>query len=525
MTSASHSGSFDESLQQFERYLAGADLPMRRGIEKEGLRASSNYAIAQSGHPAALGHPLTHEQITTDYSEALLELITPVTNSREALLKSLNNIHHYVQNQLGDELLWAGSMPCKLAGDESIRIAEYGNSNIGKLKHVYRQGLGVRYGRIMQSIAGLHFNFSLEDSFWQARKLALKNSDSLQNFKSEQYFALIRNFRRHSWLLMYLFGASPALDASFLNGNSHDLERFDDKGSYYKPYATSLRMGDLGYHNNAQASLNICFNTLDNFTNTLSEAIRTSYPRYEEIGIKHGDEFIQLNTNILQIENEYYSPIRPKRTTHSGEKPTQALRKRGVEYIEVRCLDLNPFLPLGITDSQVDFLDLFLLHCLFSESPVITDDGCRRIERNFSATVNEGRKPGLMLKGEDDEASLQSWGLALTEQMAELARVLDAHSGDQRYCETLAEQQAKLRQPELTPSAQVLHVMREEKLSWLEFAGEISRKHQQHLHGWSRSEDNLALARAAETSFTKAREIEAADTLEFADFLAQYQQN
>lgn len=523
MTPASAQTTLNDGVQRLQAYLDTHPLPFCRGIEKEGLRARADLDITQTDHPKALGHPLTHPQITTDYSEALLELITPVSSSRDTLLQQLNNIHHYVQTHIGDELLWAGSMPCRLAGDESIRIAEYGQSNIGQLKHVYRQGLGVRYGRIMQSIAGLHFNFSLDDAFWQARQQTEGDTQSLQDFKSGQYFALIRNFRRHSWLLMYLFGASPVLDASFLNGHAHDLESFDDRGSYFKPYATSLRMSDLGYHNNAQSSLAICFNTLDNFTHTLSEAIRTSYAPYEEIGMKRGDEFIQLNTNILQIENEYYSSIRPKRTTRSGEKPTQALRERGVEYIEVRCLDLNPFLPLGISDTQIDFLDLFLMHCLLSDSPIISDAGCKVIDDNFTRTVNEGRRPGLMLQRNGEAVSLQDWGRDIIASLRVMGDVLDTKLGEPRYAKALAEQEAKLRQPALTPSAQILEVMRGEGLNWLEFAGALSLKHKQHLHDWSQSDDDLALAHAAEASFAAARDIEAGDTLSFSAFMQAYQ--
>ncbi|HCW90775.1 MAG TPA: glutamate--cysteine ligase, partial [Marinobacter sp.] len=262
-----------------------------KGVEKEGLRVDTNGFIAQTPHPEALGSTLTHPRITTDYSEALLELITPVCRSTGEMMASLRQIHQFVQQNLGDEVFWAASMPCELDGDESIPIAEYGTSNIGKLKHVYRQGLAVRYGRMMQSIAGVHYNLSLPDSFWRFWQEALDNRDSLQDFKSDQYFWLIRNFRRRSWLLMLLFGASPALDASFVEGMEHNLDRFAPD-TWYGRNATSLRMGDLGYHNNAQASLDICFNELSTYTATLDRAIHTNWPPYAKIGTRRGDEFI-----------------------------------------------------------------------------------------------------------------------------------------------------------------------------------------------------------------------------------------
>lgn len=519
---------FQSGLSTLNEYLQSHPSPILRGIEKEGLRAGPSLDIAQTDHPQALGHPLTHGRITTDYSEALLELITTVHDSREGLLDELKQIHAFVQAQLQDELLWAGSMPCRLDGEESIRIAEYGESNIGQLKHVYRQGLGVRYGRIMQSIAGLHFNFSLQDGFWQTLQASQGNTQSLQDFKSDQYFGLIRNFRRHAWLLMYLFGASPALDKSFLNnGASASLDALDSKGTLYKPYACSLRMGDLGYHNNAQSSLNICFNTLDNFTHTLGEAVKTPYADYQKIGLRKDNRYIQLNSNVLQIENEYYSSIRPKRTAVSGEKPTQALISRGVEYIEVRCMDLNPMLPLGIDAHEIDFLDLMLLHALLQQSDFIDDEHCNELDRNFSQTVDRGRDPNLRLIREKNEISLKDWGLELIQEMHGIAEILDQKSGDGRYAKTLQIQAAKLHDVSRTPSADIVRKLQSENLSWLEFAGQLSAAHHDTLaEHFNAHEAQLGqpFADEARASFELAVERKAADDCDFETFLARYQE-
>ncbi len=495
-----------------------------RGIEKEGLRATPLSEISQTDHPCSLGHPLTHSRITTDYSEALLELITPVSNSREALLNNLHNTHRFVLDNIGEELMWAGSMPCRINGNESIRIAEYGDSNIGILKHVYRRGLDVRYGRIMQSIAGLHYNFSLDDKFWTLLHERSESALNLKDFKSDRYFALTRNFRRYSWLLMYLFGASPALDESFLDGAKHALDSFDDKGTLYKKYATSLRMGDLGYHNNAQASLAICFNTLDNFNDTLGDAIETPYPAYEKIGLKKGHEFIQLNTNILQIENEYYSSIRPKRSAHSGEKPTQALRKRGVEYVEIRCVDLNPFEPLGISHAQCSFLDVFLLLCLHDDSPFLDDQTCKTLEENFSLVVNEGRRPNLMLKSNGENLALTDWATKLLDAMQPFAELLDAQQSDDSYQTALAAQRLTIDDVSLTPSAQVLNNMKAQNRSWLELGNQLSTAHKQTLLSSKTNMEALAdLKKEQKNSLRQELKIKQQDTMDFSDFLAAYQ--
>ncbi len=501
-------------------------LPFMRGIEKEGLRATPSHKISQEDHPKALGHPLTHPTITTDYSEALTELITPVKKTREELLQSLTEIHQQLVSNIGDETLWPGSMPCLLDGENSIRIAKYGDSNIGKLKHVYRQGLGVRYGRIMQSIAGLHFNFSFSDEFWSRLQKTMNEPDlSLQDFKSKQYFALIRNFRRYSWMLMYLFGASPCLDKSFINGKSHNLDPFDDKGSYYKPYATSLRMGDLGYHNNAQSELAICFNSLNNFISTLNKAIHKPYPEYQKIGLKKGNEYIQINSNIIQIENEYYSAIRPKRTTEKTETPRNALKERGVEYVEVRCLDLNPFLALGVSAKQIDFLDVFLTYCLLSNSPIISDKDCIRLDENFEKVVNRGREPNLSLNGPCGELTLEQWGIQIFDEMYKVANILDYASTDQRYTLALDEQKSKILHPELCPSAQILNIMRDESLSWIDFAGELAFKHKSCLLSdfpdKEKTLNNLTLS--AKQSFSEEHVIKSSDSVSFDVFMKQYQ--
>jgi len=491
-----------------------------KGVEKEGLRVDRNGFIAQTPHPKALGSTLTHPRITTDYSEALLELITPVCGSTDALLESLRDIHQFVQQNLGDEVFWAASMPCELDGDESIPIAEYGTSNIGYLKHVYRQGLAVRYGRIMQSIAGAHYNLSLPDAFWEKWQQLLGDQQSLRDFKSEQYFWLIRNFRRRSWLLMLLFGASPALDASFVAGVKHDLNRFDER-SWYGEHATSLRMGDLGYHNNAQASLNICFNELDTYTRTLDRAIHTTWPPYEAIGTRRGDEFIQINTSVLQIENEYYSAVRPKRTTEREEKPIQALEARGVEYIEVRCLDLDPFSPLGVNREQIDFLDLFLLDCLLSDSPRIGDAECERLDDNYKDVVARGRDASLTLCQEAGRIPAMEAASGLLDRLESLAEVLDDWTGTESYTTALAAQKGSLANG--VPSNRVLDAMRSSGLGHRDWVMEMSLRHQQTLRNETMAPDVLDAFRAmSRDSLAEQAQMEAHDTQPFEQFLADY---
>ena len=492
------------------------------GIERECLRIDGDGQLALTPHPATFGSALTHTQITTDYSESLLEFITPAEADPAATLADLEQIHRFAYSKLDGEYLWSASMPCALPDEETIPIARYGHSNIGELKYVYRKGLALRYGKTMQCIAGIHYNFSLPDALWQRLQQAEGDTRSAQDYQSARYIALIRNFRRYSWLLMYLFGASPALHKGFMRGNPHQLQELDDE-TLYLPYATSLRMSDLGYQSSAQAGLTPCYNDLHSYTDSLRQAVGTPYPPYVEIGAKQDGEWLQLNTHILQIENEYYSNIRPKRVTDSGERPIQALVARGVQYVEVRCLDINPFLPLGIDLTESRFLDAFLLFCALQDSPLLESEECHACTDNFLSVVKEGRLPGLQLQRNGQPVALQSWANELLEKILPLAELLDQNLGSNAHSQALQAQQAKVADPSLTPSAQVLAQL-QQGLSFSEFALRQSKRHAEYFRSQPLSAEQQAAfeARAAQSLQDQA-ELEAQDEGDFDSFAAAYQ--
>lgn len=494
------------------------------GIERESLRVDATGQLAQSPHPQALGAALTHPQITTDYSEALLEFITPTATDPAQTLAELEQIHRFAARQLDHELLWSPSMPGQLPAEEQIPIARYGSSNIGRLKYVYRLGLALRYGRTMQCIAGIHYNFSLPESLWPLLQQLDADKQSSRDYQSASYIALVRNFRRYSWLLMYLFGASPALDISFLRGRPHQLEQLD-ADTLYLPYATSLRMSDLGYQSNAQASLTPCYDDLASYTDSLHKAVSTPYAPYQQLGIKDAQgNWQQLNTNIIQIENEYYSSIRPKRVTYSGERPLQALRARGVQYVEVRCLDINPYLPLGIDLPQARFLDLFLLYCALEESPRFDNCSCHASSDNFALTVSQGRKPGLELQRDGQPIALTQWAEELLEAFVPLAQLLDQAYGSNDYQTALKQQQAKVADVSLTPSAQVLADLKGRSLSFRDFALQQSKAHSQSLRSAALSSEEIEkFTVLTKQSFAEQAELEAAPKGDFDTFVAAYQ--
>jgi len=497
-----------------------------RGIEKEGLRIDSQGRLAATPHPQALGSALTHPRITTDYSEALLELITQTHTDVASLLDELRLTHRYVATVLDEagETMWNHSMPGHLPSEADIPIAWYGTSNTGMLKHVYRRGLAERYGKRMQCIAGVHYNFSLHDDIWEL--LALPGA-TREARRSHGYIALIRNFTRYSWLLMYLFGASPAVARDFLPAGNGRLQSLD-ADTLYLPYATSLRMSDLGYQSPVQAQLKLCYNDLDTFLARLHDLVTHPWPDYARLGTHRDGQWIQLNTHILQIENEYYSTIRPKRVTERGERPITALAERGVQYVEVRCLDIDPFAPQGISADTARFLDAFLLYCALQESPRFTPDGhCDDSAANFAQVVRAGRTPGLRLKRDGVEVVLPQWGHALLDGIATCATLLDAACDDAdaaQYARSVAMQRGKLDDPATTPSGQFLATLTEERVSFYDYARELSRTHARTLCGepLSASERAGYTALARESLAEQAR-IEASDVMNFDRYVARYQ--
>ncbi|MCS2609110.1 glutamate--cysteine ligase [Halomonas dongshanensis] len=514
---------------QVERLLPSAQAGrlgrLRRGLEKEGLRVDASGRIAQTPHPRALGSKLTHPHITTDYSEALLEYITPVYSQPREALGFLSDLHTFTYQHLEDEWIWPSSMPARLNGNDSVPIADYGCSNVGTMKHVYRKGLDVRYGRIMQAIAGVHYNVSLPDEMWHAlRELEQATETPFNDYRSTRYFGLIRHFRRHSWLLLYLFGASPAVDKSFLReGEMPAKLEWASDDTLIAPYATTLRMSDLGYQNKVQSQLKICFNSLANYVNTLRHAITAAWPDYEKIGVNVNGDWRQLNANILQIENEYYSDIRPKRVAKHNETPSQALEARGVEYIEVRCLDLNPFDPLGVTETQLRFIDVFMLWCLLSESPWISDDECDHLDDNRRLVVDRGRDPKLTLRRQGESIGLRDWGTEIFAELREVARLLDANESGTPHAEALDELAPRLDDPSLTPSAQVLAQLAAHGGSLSELTLALAKTQAEALKQapMQRAREAL-LDQLIETSHQQQQDIEAADTEPFATFLSTY---
>ena len=503
-------------------------LTFHRGVEREALRVEhSEGRISHKPHPKSLGSALTHSSITTDYSESLMEFITGVHPSVEGVIQELEDIHNLVNHELfkQGECLWPASMPCYLNGNDDVPIAYYGESNTGKLKRTYREGLSNRYGRIMQCIAGMHYNFSFDKDFWSFLEEHKGKSNlsppEKQTFQSDCYFALIRNFRRSSWMLSLLFGASPAIDESFLPKKPDSLNELKEN-TWFGPKATSLRMSDLGYQNKAQADLYVCYNEVETYIGTIKKALRTPYQRYQEIGVKVDGQYRQLNSNLLQIENEYYSDIRPKRVTQPGEHPSAALHARGVEYIEVRIMDLDPSSPIGMQSSTLYFIDVFLLYCMLRGDEYLGSAECSQLRIMQQEIASHGRDLDMDFDFGQGPTKLRTKAEDLLTSLAEVAEFLSSRTGNPAYKDAVDVQREKLSDESKLPSAQLLELSKAQQ-GYQNAMLTLSKKQQAE---WMTrplsAELTSEFAQKAERSLQDQAAIEAADEVDFDTFLVEY---
>jgi glutamate--cysteine ligase len=496
---------------------------LQRGIEKESLRVKPDGKLADTPHPKGLGSALSHPHITTDFSEAQLELITGIHADVDSCLQQLIELHQVVYRNIGEELLWATSMPCQLPPEDRIPIGQYGKSNIGRLKTAYRHGLAHRYGRRMQTISGIHYNFSLPESAWPMLQQADGDESPADSYQDKSYFSLIRNFRRYSWLLLMYLGSSPAVCRSFLGDQAHGLLAWDT-GTYIAPYGTSLRMGKLGYQSDAQSSLGVSFNSLKSYAVSLNRALTEPYPQYEAIGVGDSPNYRQLATTLLQIENEFYGKIRPKRRIRPGERPLRALGERGVEYVEVRCVDVNPFHPVGIGADDIRFIDIFLLHCLLRESPPDSPEEIAAIARNQQLVAHSGRDPDLRLDRGGEPIALSEWGLGIMHECEPIAAALDDAHGGTTYRNVLSAAKKALTDSDVLPSARVLQVTEQEYgRSFVAFALDQSLRHRQALLDQPLADEVAKrYAGMAEESLAAQRRVEDADTLPLEAYRQKY---
>jgi len=489
-----------------------------RGIEKESLRVSKDKTISSADHPSSLGSALTNKYITTDFSEALLELITPTHSSVEDVLKNLDEICKFVVEET-PETIWPSSIPCKIENEDSIRLADYGTSNSGLLKTLYRSGLSYRYGSMMQTVSGIHYNFSFSDKFFDV----LRKEDSLQNFKNKSYLGLIRNFRRYAWMILYLFGSSPVVPKTFITNRENFLKELNQEDLYLE-YATCLRMSELGYMSKAQDNLFITYNDIEGYLSDLKNALTKEHPRYGEVGLFKNGKRIQINTSIIQIENEYYSSIRPKRITPSGERPLNVLKEQGIDYVEIRALDNNSFLPIGIDENTSYFLEGLLIFCFFEEDKKSGKEEIKELLTNWQNVVRNGRDPEQEIYKNQEAFNLRDIGKTVIGKITDFFESLPKEllPNKEKFIRALDAQNHKFEDSSLTPSGKIMDILKKGK-TWEELNIELANLHKKELH--DKKLDLEFLKEEATTSLQVFEEMKSKEEEPFETYLEKFVQS
>ena len=452
------SDAFKRSLKIHQEKGFFRNLKILRGIERESLRVTQDGKISQRKHPENLGSPLTSEDITTDFAEALVELVTPTFESAEELFQHLSLLHKFLYSEMEEEILWNFSMPCAFKNEKEIKIAEYGHTNSGMLKHIYRKGLRLRYGSIMQCVSGIHFNFSLSESSWEP---LTRNPD--QSFINQKYLGAIRNIKRNFWFLLERLGASPVAHESYLLNREHSLIKHGENDLCF-PYATSLRMSDVGYQSSMQNALKINYNDLDEFIDAIITGIKTPLKRFENMGL-FDEQGVpqQISAGILQIENELYDTVRPKRSGPSGSRPATLLKNEGIEYLELRGIDINPFIPEGIDENKIKLLDIFIMHSLISESPKVSDEEIEEIRTNQKTMVEDGRSENITLDQNGISTPLKELRKVFHEELTQVAAAMDEYSPG--YSHALSAEMSE----SIQPSQKIINEMGSQNLSFQEY--------------------------------------------------------
>jgi len=447
------------------------------GVEKESQRITSSGDLALTPHPSIFGDKAENSRITTDFSESQIEMVTPQLKTVEEVYQTLKEINFEVQNGIKHELLWPLSMPPRLPDEEQIPIARFSDSKEGRDKEVYRNGLVLRYGKKMQMISGIHYNFSFSEEMIDYLYEQFGEGEEKQAFIDSMYFALTRNFLRYRWVLIYLFGASPFCDSTYYSVIRKELKVVQkccpaccDVIDTFNQYATSLRVSRFGYSNTLQRKYNVYYNSLEEYILKLQKMMAAKSTKYLKLGLHKEGTQIQLNGNILQKESEFYSSIRVKQNIRKGETQLNALAERGVKYLEVRILDIDPFEKLGISVEQLYFLQVFMLYCLFEKSDNLTDGELQKINTNHHLTALFGRKKDLMLYSyEKGRITLKDFGEIVFQKLNYIAKLMDKTAADFKYQKSVEKEYQKLSNMFLLPSERIHREMKEHNESYLDF--------------------------------------------------------
>ncbi|MGM9927567.1 MAG: bifunctional glutamate--cysteine ligase GshA/glutathione synthetase GshB [Bacillus sp. (in: firmicutes)] len=363
------------------------------GLEREGLRVDEKGLLSLKPHPAVFGDKKENPYITTDFSESQLELITPVFQKAEEVIDFLDSLYNIAVLELEDEYIWPQSMPSITPDDHDIPLAVFSNeSNDQK----YREYLIAKYGGKKQLISGIHVNFSFGDAFWEALYRTDHQARSMREFKDDLYLKLTRNYLRYHWLLIYLLGATNTIHRTFEENCVANLEEISDE-TYSDEGAVSFRNSSCGYQN--QQTIMLDYTSIQNYINSIE-----SY-------VKNG---------VLKDIRELYAQVRVK---SSGMYSTDHLLQNGIEYVEIRTIDCNPFVKSGLAVEDLHFIHLFLLYCIVKEESLY-EDWQAEGKYNSQTVAVKGQSQDTLLLRDGQHLSMQVWGMELLEELCTMNRTL-----------------------------------------------------------------------------------------------------
>ena len=416
------------------------------GIEKENVRVDYSGHLAMTKHPDVFGDKLKNPYITTDFSESQVEMITPSMDTIEETYNFLESLHDIVSLELKDEFLWPQSTPPSLPDEEDIPVSKFEETCEGNRAQKYRDYLSQKYGKQKQLLSGIHYNFSFKDEFLDLLYRESESSD-FKLFKDDIYLKISRNFFKYRWILIYLFGANPSIHGTYSRKCVDMLDEVaPDSFSYTS--GNSFRNGMCGYKN--KEVFNISYNSRAEYVEDIKKLI---------------------SQEKLINEKEYYSPIRLK--AKDNKNLLRSIEEDGIEYLEVRLLDLNPMIKNGISIDQLYFVHLFLLFCLFTDEDSLTEKEIWEGNKNHELVAHYGRKVDLELFDGGEFKFLKDLGLDIISKMEKITEDLGIF--DLNYRNTLREALESFHNTDLLISSQIESGIREE--GFIDFNLNLAKKY------------------------------------------------
>ncbi|EOU1610070.1 bifunctional glutamate--cysteine ligase GshA/glutathione synthetase GshB [Clostridium perfringens] len=439
----------DESL---EDYFIKANF----GLEKENVRVTERGNLALTPHPKAFGDREKNAYIKTDFSESQLEIVTPVCNTLEEVYSFICNLNKVVSLEImkNGEFLWPQSNPPILPREEEIPIAKLSNRE----DELYRENLSYKYGKKKQVISGIHYNFSFKEEFIKLLYKELKVEKDFREFKDDIYLRMARNFQKYHWLLIYLTGASPVFHESYIEEIKEEGEKLGED-SYYIKDDTSLRNSSYGYKN--KKDYYVSYNSIEEYASDIKNLVKDKE---------------------IQSIKEYYNPIRLK--SLGSEDMLESLLHKGIDYLEVRLLDLDPLSIQGVSKETLYLVHLFMIYTLLKENKEITYKDQEEFFKNHDMVALKGRNEEVVIHENGVPVLLKDKGREILSEMDEIVEIL--FSNNEEFKNVIKRALEKINNPHDTISEKLIKDIKEE--GYINFHMRLAKE---YLNNFKNKEFNL----------------------------------